>query len=117
MTYHLWCSSNSWVEDSICLCLFQRTLTGVAAKWYIELPRGAYQDFNSLEISFLAHFQLPVRYETGTHLLMSLKQNTATHISDHIHEWRHRRHLIKFDISNELLTKFTKSIINILLQT
>ena len=38
MTYHLWCSSNSYVDDSIRLCLFQKTLTGVAAKWYIELP-------------------------------------------------------------------------------
>ena len=39
-TFHLWCSSNSLHEDSICLRLFQRTLTGPAAKWYIELPRG-----------------------------------------------------------------------------
>lgn len=37
MTYHLWCSSNSCLDDSIHLCLFQRTLTGSAAKWYIEL--------------------------------------------------------------------------------
>ena len=22
MTYHLWCSSNSWVDDSIRLCIF-----------------------------------------------------------------------------------------------
>ena len=38
MTYHLWCASNSIVDDSIRLCLFQRTLIGLAAKWYIELP-------------------------------------------------------------------------------
>ena len=42
MTYHLWCSSNSWVDDSTRLCLFQRTLTGAAAKWYIELPCGIF---------------------------------------------------------------------------
>ena len=69
MTYHLWCLSNSWVDDSIHLRLFQRTLTGAAVKWYIELP------------------QLQVRYDVGTHLLTSLKQDKATHISDHIHEW------------------------------
>ena len=72
-TYHLWCSSNSWVDDSIRLRLFQQTLTGVDAKWYIELSRGVFQDFNSLAISFLTNFQLPVRYETRTHLLTSLK--------------------------------------------
>jgi hypothetical protein len=37
MTYHLWCSSNSLNDDSIHLHLFQCTLTGSAAKWYIEL--------------------------------------------------------------------------------
>ena len=33
ITYHFLCSSNSWVHDSIRLCLFQRTLTSVVAKW------------------------------------------------------------------------------------
>ena len=39
MTYHLWCSSNSWLYDFIWLCLFQQALTGSTAKWYIELGR------------------------------------------------------------------------------
>ena len=56
MTYHLWCSSNSWVDDSVLLRLFQRTLTGVAAKWYIEFPRGIFQDFNTFAMAFLTHF-------------------------------------------------------------
>jgi hypothetical protein len=38
MTFHLWCSSNSLMDDSIRLHLFQRTLTGTTTKWYIELP-------------------------------------------------------------------------------
>ena len=38
MTFHLWCSSNSLMDDSIRLRLFQRTLTSTATKWYIELP-------------------------------------------------------------------------------
>jgi len=66
MTYHLWCSSNSLNDYSICLCLFQCTLTGSTAKWYIELPRGSYQDFNSLALAFLTHFQLLIHYETDT---------------------------------------------------
>jgi hypothetical protein len=37
MTFHLWCSSNSLMDDSIHLRIFQRTLTGSASKWYIEL--------------------------------------------------------------------------------
>ena len=59
---------------------------GVAVKWCIELPQDAYQDFNSLSMTFLTHFQLRVCNDTGTHLLTSLEQNTTTHISDHIHE-------------------------------
>jgi hypothetical protein len=112
MTFHLWCSSNSLMDDSIRLRLFQRTLTGSAAKWYIELPRASFYDFNSLAMSFLTHFQLPIRYETGTELLTSLRQTTSIHISDHIHEWRRRRRLIKAVIPDQLLAEwFTKSLL------
>jgi hypothetical protein len=56
MTFHLRCSSNSLMDDSIQLHLFQRTLTGSAAKWYIELPRGFFSDFNTLVMAFLTHY-------------------------------------------------------------
>jgi len=56
ITYHLWCSSNSWLDDSIRLHLFHRTLTGSAEKWYIELTHGTSQDFNSLAMAFPTHF-------------------------------------------------------------
>jgi hypothetical protein len=75
------------MDDSIRLHLFQRTLTGSAAKWYIELPCASFHDFNSLAMSFLMHFQLPIRYKTGTELLTSLRQTNSVHISDHILEW------------------------------
>jgi hypothetical protein len=88
MTFHLWCSSNSLMDDSIRLRLLQRTLIGSATKWYIELPRASFHDFNSLAMFFLTHFQLPIQYETGTELLTSLHQTTSVHVSDHIHEWR-----------------------------
>jgi hypothetical protein len=113
MTFHLWCSSNSLMDDSIRLRLFQRTLTGSAAKWYIELPRGFFSDFNTLAMAFLTHYQLPIRYDTGTEILTSFKQNKATHISDHIHEWRRRRRLIKLELPDQLLAEwFTKSFVN-----
>jgi hypothetical protein len=32
---------------------FQRTLTGATSKWYIELPRNSFLDFNSLAMNFL----------------------------------------------------------------
>ena len=86
-TYHLCCVSNSMLDDSIKLCLFPRTFTGNAAKWFIELPTSSFHDFGSLAMAFLTHFQLPIHYEIGMDLLTSLRQNTATHISDHIHEW------------------------------
>ena len=86
MTYHLWCASNSLIDNSIRLRIFQRMLIGLVAKWYIELPRGSFNNFNALATAFLIHFQLPVRYDNGTKLLTSLKQSTSTYISDHIHE-------------------------------
>lgn len=113
MTYHLWCSSNSYVNDSICLRLFQRTLTGASAKCYIKFPRATYDEFNSLAMAFLTHFQFPNRYENDSHFLTSLKQDTTTHIFDHIHEWRHWRCLTKFEFPDDLLTQwFTKSFVN-----
>ena len=100
MNFHLWCSSNSLMNESIQLQLFQWTLTGSGAKWYIELSWGFFNDFNTLVMDVLTHYQLPIRYETGTDILSSFKQSSATHISNHIHEWRRRRCLIKLNLPN-----------------
>ena len=110
MTFHLWCSSNSLMDDSIRLRLFQRTFTGTTTKWYIELlQHNSFMDFGSLATIFLMHFQLLICYEMGTYLLTYLQQNTSTHISDHIHEWRRRTRLIKAPIPDQLLADwFTK---------
>jgi hypothetical protein len=113
MNFHLWCSSNSLMDDSIRLRLFQRTLTGSTAKWYIELPRGFFSDFNTLAMAFLPHYQLPIHYDTRTDILTSFKQTKGTHILDHIHEWRRRRCLIKLELPDQLLVEwFTKSFVN-----
>ena len=110
-TFHLWCSSNSLNEDSVRLRLFQRTLTGTAAKWYIELPFAAFSSFWDLASAFLSHFQLPVRYDFETDLLSTFRQNKATHISDHIQEWRRRKSFIKATIPPEFLLEwFLKSL-------
>ena len=100
------------VDDIIWPQLFPCTLTGNAAKWYIELPRTAINTFGALAMEFLKKFQLPIRYETDTELLTSLRQDTATHISDHIHEWRRRRRLVKAPIPDHLLSNwFCKSLL------
>ena len=112
MTFHCGCCSNSLMDDSIRLHLFQRTLIGRAAKWYLEFPTHFFTDYGTLAMEFLTHFQLPIRYETGTKLLTSLRQTTSTHISDHIHEWRRRRRLIKAQILDQILADwFTKSLL------
>ena len=111
-TYHLWCVSNSMLDDSIKLHLSPRTLTRNAAKWFIKLPTSSFHDFGSLAMVFLTHFQLPIRYEMGIDLLTSLRQNTTTHISDHIHEWHRQRRLVKAQIPYGLLADwFTKSLL------
>jgi hypothetical protein len=94
-TFHLWCSSNYLNENFIWLRLFQRTLTGVVAKWYIELPRGGYGTFSQMVLVFLNHFQLSVRYDVGLEILSTLHQDKATHILDHIQELCRWKRLIK----------------------
>ena len=45
-------------------------------------------------------------------LLISLKQSTSTYISDSIHEWRHRRRLVKAFILYQILAEwFVKSLL------
>jgi hypothetical protein len=83
-TFHLWCSSNSLKYDSVQLRLFQHTLIGSAAKWYIELDCSQYSSFGELAMDFLNHFQLPVRYNAGIELLANFKQTKEDHIFDHI---------------------------------
>ena len=102
MTFHLWCSSNNIVDDSIRIRLFQCTLTGATAKWYIELPQAKYPDFNSPAFMFLQYFQLPVRYDEGVEILLSFCQNTVTHITDYIHEWRRCRSLCKIQLDDKI---------------
>ena len=44
-TYHMWCVSNSFLDDSLKLRLFPCTLTGHTAKWFIELPIASFYGF------------------------------------------------------------------------
>jgi hypothetical protein len=106
MTYHLWFSSNSLMDDSVRLHIFHRSLTRVSTKWYIELKGNSFKRFNNLAMEFLfndmemaflfndlameflMHHQFPIRYKIRTDLLTSLRQYNATHIFDHIHEWQ-----------------------------
>jgi hypothetical protein len=70
--FHIWCSSNSLNDDSIHLRLFQQTVTGVAMKWYIELPGGRYKNFNQMGLVFLSYFQLLVHYDADIELMSAL---------------------------------------------
>jgi hypothetical protein len=74
------------MDDSIRLHIFQQTLMGSETKCNMELPRGFFNDFNTLAMYFLMHYQLLIRYEIGTEILSSFKQSSSTHIFDHIHK-------------------------------
>jgi hypothetical protein len=56
-----------------CVCS-KCTLTGGTTKWYIELEMGKYSTFGDLAMVFLNHFQLPVRYDAKTELLIILSK-------------------------------------------
>jgi hypothetical protein len=86
-------------------------------KWYIELPGRKYKNFNQMVLVFLNHFKLSVRYDVGIELLSALRQYKATHISDHIQEWRRRKRLIKAYIPPEFLLEwFLKSLLPYILK-
>jgi len=53
-------------------------LIGTNAKWSIELPRASFHDFSTLATTFLMHFDLPIKHETGTKLLTNFKQSYST---------------------------------------
>jgi hypothetical protein len=115
MKFHIWCLSNSLMDYSIRLRIFQCTLMGSTTKWYIEFLQGFLNDFNTLAMAFLTHYQWPIQCEVGTKILSSFKQSSSTHIYDHIHKWRRRRGLIKFPLPYQLLAEwFTKSLIGII---
>ena len=61
---------------------------------------------------FVQYFQLPVRYDEGVEILLSYRQSTATHITDHIHEWRRRRSLCKIQLDDKIfLDWFLKTLL------
>ena len=77
---------------------FNASLThphGAYGKLVHRVSWGTYTLFNDLAMTFLNHFQLPARYDVRTELLSTFRQDKATHISDHIQEWRRQNRLIK----------------------
>jgi hypothetical protein len=112
MNFHLWCSSNNIMDDSIHLSLFQITLIGSVAKWYVDEKLGSHVTFELLAKAFLSFFQLPVRHDTWLRTSLEFKKTTAVHITDHIHEWRRRRSLCKAETTKEkCLDWFLKSLV------
>jgi hypothetical protein len=53
------------MDDYIRLRLFQRTLTGSSAKWYVDEKSGSHVTFESLAKDFLSFFQLRVHHDTS----------------------------------------------------
>ena len=76
------------------------------------VTKGAFVLFDDLAMTFLNHFQLPVRYEVGTELLSTFRQDKATHILNHIQEWHRWKRLIKSFIPPDFLLEwFLKSLL------
>jgi hypothetical protein len=56
MTFNLWFYSNNIMDDSIRLMLFQHTLTGPSAKWYVKNNLGPTRFLNPWPKHFLPSF-------------------------------------------------------------
>jgi len=81
-------------------------------KWYIDLDHSSYSYFNDLEMVFLNHFQLPMRYDVDTELLSNFEKTEADHISDHIQEWPRRKRLINVKVPPAFFLEwFLKSLV------
>lgn len=65
MSLHIWHSSNNIIEDSVHLCLFQQTLMGPVARWYVNEPNVTYGTFEGIMKAFLLFLQLPLRHDIG----------------------------------------------------
>lgn len=104
--YHLWCSSNSLVDDSVKLHLCQCTLDGDTTKWYIEFDTRSYSDVSSLAQTFLTQFQFPTQFDIDLDLLSNFKKYDAILISDHIHVWNRRKQLVGTKLFDEILCKW-----------
>jgi hypothetical protein len=71
--------------------------------------------FESLAKEFFTFFQLPIRHDNGIELLSNFKQTSTTHITDHIHEWRHRCSLCKEETTKQqCLDWFLRSLVSLL---
>jgi hypothetical protein len=62
--------------------------------------------FGDLTMVLLDHFQLPIWYNVDTKLLANFEQDNATHISNHIREWRRHNILIKATFLLEFLLEW-----------
>ena len=67
--------------------------------------------FGTWLVHFLATFSFQFQYDFRTDLLSTFWKNKATHISNHIQEWRRQKSLIKATIPLEFLLEwFIKSL-------
>ena len=66
MAFHRWCLLNSIMDNSLRLSIFQRNLGKVVEKWYIDIRRASFYNFDVLVMEFLNHFQYFVHYDTRT---------------------------------------------------
>jgi hypothetical protein len=103
------------MDDSIRLRLFQRTLAGSSAKWYVDEKSGSHVTFKSLANVFLSFIQLSVCHDIGLELLSKFKQTTSINIVDHIHEWQRRCSFCKAETTKEQrLDWFLKSLVSVI---
>jgi hypothetical protein len=64
---------------------------------------------------FFTFFQLPIHHDNGLELLSNFKQTSATHITDHIHEWCRQRSLCKAETTKQqCLDWFLRSLVSLL---
>jgi len=82
------------------------------AKWYIDLDGSKSSSFNNLEMVFLNHFHLPVRYNVDMELLAKFEQTKVIHISYHIQEWICQKRFIKVRVPPAFFLEwFLKSLV------
>ena len=84
---------------------------GSCSEMVHRVTRGVYTTFDDIAMNFLNHFQLPVCYDVDTELLLTFRQDKATHFSDHIQEWHRQKRLIKSFIPTKVSPRMVPEVI------
>lgn len=75
-------------NDVFLLCLFPKSLAGLALEWFDRIPYGTIQNFTSLSEEFVAQYAHLVEIELSVVDLVHTKQKGGESLSEYLQRWQ-----------------------------